>query len=176
MSLLKNVCVCCARLLIINSLASYPYLVGCLTLFVFAVTQVLLLTISIDELPVCIGKSLEIQLTAWRNFAMMLFYVGGITLLYYATSMRKAILRLECIGKMSLTDYLLQSIVGGFLFYNWGLGLYTVSSHKMSFVLGIVFCICLYFFCRFWTSRFRRGPLEELWATATHAKIRRKDN
>ena len=143
-------------------------------LLVYAVTQVLLLTISFDELPVCIGKSLEIQLTAWRNFSMMLFYVGGITLLYYTTRMRKAISHLECIGKMSLTDYLLQSIIGGFLFYNWGLGLYTVSHHRMSFVLGILFCICLYYFCRFWTSRYRRGPLEELWARATHVSLSKK--
>ena len=74
------------------------------SLVVFAVTQVLRLTISIDELPVCIATSLEIQLTAWRNFAMMTFYVGGITLLYYTTRVRNAISRLECIGKMSLTD------------------------------------------------------------------------
>ena len=137
----------------------------------FAITQVLLLTLSFDQMSTCVGKSLETQVTAWRNFAMMTFYVGGITLLYYKTRMQKAISHLECIGKMSLTDYLLQSIIGGFVFYNWGLGLYTVSGHTMSFVLGILFCICLYYFCRFWTSRFRRGPLEEIWARATHIKL-----
>ena len=137
------------------------------SLVMFAATQVLLLVIPFDGLVPCVGKSLDIQLIAWRNFAMMIFYVGGITLLYYTTNVRKAISRLECIGKMSLTDYLLQSIIGGFLFYNWGLGLHTVSSHRISFVLGILFCICLYYFCRFWTGRFRRGPLEELWARAT---------
>ena len=137
------------------------------SLVMFAATQVLLLVIPFDGLVPCVGKSLDIQLNAWRNFAMMIFYVGGITLLYYTTNVRKAISRLECIGKMSLTDYLLQSIIGGFLFYNWGLGLHTVSSHRISFVLGILFCICLYYFCRFWTGRFRRGPLEELWARAT---------
>ena len=140
-------------------------------LLLFAVTQVLLLTLHTDQMPPCIAKSVDILLKAWRNFSMMTFYVGGITLLYYTTHMRKAISHLECIGKMSLTDYLLQSIFGGFIFYNWGLGLYTVSSHGISFVLGILFCICLYFFCRFWTSHFRRGPLEELWARATHIKL-----
>ena len=140
-------------------------------LVAFAITQVLLLVIPVDAMTPCVGKSLDILLNAWRNFAMMTFYVGGITLLYYTTSLQKAISHLECIGKMSLSDYLIQSIVGGFLFYNWGLGLYTVSSHGISFVIGIVFCFCLYFFCRFWTSHFRRGPLEELWARATHIKL-----
>ena len=156
-----------------NSLKFWKRAMG-YAVFAFAVTQALLLSIPIDEMSPCVGKSLEIMLKAWRNFAMMTFYVGGITLLYYtASSMQKAISHLECIGKMSLSDYLIQSMVGGFLFYNWGLGLYTVSSHGISFILGIIFCFCLYFFCRFWTSHFRRGPLEELWARATHIKIRR---
>lgn len=133
----------------------------------FAIAQTLLLTVSIDTLSPAVARSLTVLLSAWRNFAMTTFYVGGITLLYYQTSLRKGIDHLSYIGKMSLTDYLLQSIVGGFLFYNWGLGLYTVCSHGYSFLLGIAFCIVLYFFCRFWTTRFRRGPLEELWARAT---------
>lgn len=133
----------------------------------FAATQMALNVISFDEMSAVMGKSSEILLKAWRNFAMTIFYVGGITLLYYKSGVRKAIDRLACIGKMSLTDYLLQSVVGGFLFYNWGLSLHKVSSHSVSFVLGIAFCFVLYFFCRWWTSHFRRGPLEEIWSRLT---------
>ena len=106
-------------------------------------------------------------LTAWRNFAMTAFYVSGITLLYYKTSLRSAIDHLSCIGKMSLSDYLFQSIVGAFLFYNWGLALHETCSHGYSFLLAIAFLIVLYFICKFWTSRFRRGPLEEIWYRMT---------
>lgn len=137
------------------------------SVLLFCSMQTFLLTISFEELSPVMNRSLDVLLNAWRNFAMMTFYVSGITLLYYKTSVRKAIDKLACIGKMSLTDYLLQSLVGGFLFYNWGLALYHTCSHGYSFLLGIAFCICLYFFCRFWTNRFQRGPLEELWARAT---------
>lgn len=133
----------------------------------FAITQTLLLTVPTEGLSPASAKSLTELFTAWRNFSMTTFYVGGITLLYYQTNWHSAIDHLSYIGKMSLTDYLLQSIIGGWLFYNWGLGLYRVCSHGYSFLLGILFCIVLYVFCRFWTSHFRRGPLEELWARAT---------
>ncbi|MDO4461830.1 MAG: DUF418 domain-containing protein [Bacteroidia bacterium] len=133
----------------------------------YVVMQTLLLVLPFGDMHATIGKSAEIMVSSWRNFAMMAFYVSGITLLYYRTSVQKVINHLACIGKMSLTDYLLQSIIGGFIFYNWGLNLHTVSGHAMSFVLGIVFCICLYFFCRMWTSRFQRGPLEEIWRRLT---------
>lgn len=142
-------------------------------ILLFAITQTALNTLAFDEMSAVMGKSAEILLKAWRNFAMTIFYVGGITLLYYKTGVRRAIDHLACIGKMSLTDYLLQSIVGGFLFYNWGLSLHKVSSHGISFILGIVFCVILYFFCKWWTSHFRRGPLEEIWSRLTFVGSKR---
>lgn len=115
-----------------------------------------------------VAHSLDVQLNMWRNFSMMAFYVSGIVLLYYRTRAQRAISRLAAIGKMSLTDYLFQSIVGGFLFYNWGLGLYRVSGHTMSFCIAIAFLFVLYFLCRWWAPNHRRGPLEEVWARLTH--------
>lgn len=115
-----------------------------------------------------VAHSLDVQLNMWRNFSMMAFYVSGIVLLYYRTRAQRAISRLAAIGKMSLTDYLFQSIVGGFLFYNWGLGLYRVSGHTMSFCIAIAFLFVLFFLCRWWASNHRRGPLEEVWARLTH--------
>lgn len=133
----------------------------------FAVVQPLQLVVPEQITCPAVKQSVDILLTAWRNFAMTAFYVSGITLLYYKTSARKAIDHLKYIGKMSLSDYLIQSIVGAFLFYNWGLALYHTCSHGYSFLLAIVFLVVLYFICRFWTTHFRRGPLEELWYRAT---------
>lgn len=134
---------------------------------VFACAQLLLSFISFDGMQPALGQGLEIVLTAWRNFAMAAFYVGGLTLLYYRTRLRTAIDHLKYIGKTSLTDYLLQSAVGAFLFYNWGLALYHTCSHGYSFLLAIAFLVVLYLFCRFWTTHFRRGPLEEIWYRLT---------
>lgn len=139
----------------------------------FAVSQVMLCLLNFDDMQPCVGFSLELLFTSWRNFAMMSFYVAGLTLLYYKTPIRIAIHHLSYIGKMSLTDYLIQSAVGGFLFYHYGLELWKVCGHTRSLLLGIAFCICLYFFCRFWCKHFRRGPLEELWARATNMKARK---
>ncbi len=116
-----------------------------------------------------VKKGLDVMFNMWRNFAMMSFYVSGIVLLYYRTGLSRAINQLSFIGKMSLTDYILQSIVGGFLFYNWGLGLYRYCGHTVSFLMSLGFLVLLYFFCRAWARTHRRGPLEELWSRATFA-------
>ena len=143
----------------------------CAAVMMFVPLQLLLLALPFESMSPCVSQSLDILLTAWRNFSMMTFYVGSIILLYYTTAARNAISHLACIGKMSLTAYLLQSIVGGFLFYNWGLSLHQYCGHTLSFLLGILFCICLYLFCRQWTRIFRRGPLEEIWSRATNIRI-----
>ena len=150
-----------------NNLAFWKKVITHCSLPMFVFMQLLLNTVHFDAMQPCIGQGLATLLTAWRNLAMVSFYVAGITLLYYTTSAQRGINHLSYIGKMSLTDYLLQSVVGGFVFYNWGLGMHTVCGHTYSFCLGIIFCICLYFFCRTWCRHFRRGPLEELWAKAT---------
>ncbi len=119
----------------------------------------------IENKPV--SASIEILLYQWRNFAMTCFYVSGITLLFYHTKAQKAIFHLSYIGKMSLTDYLIQSIFGGFLFYNWGLHLFDKCSHSVSVLMGVGFLVLLYCFCRWWTTNHRRGPLEEIWNRLT---------
>lgn len=119
----------------------------------------------IENKPV--SASLETLLYQWRNFAMTCFYVSGITLLFYHTKAQKAILQLSYIGKMSLTDYLIQSIVGGFIFYNWGLHLYDKTPHYASLLIAVAFLFALYFFCRWWTTHHKRGPLEEIWTRLT---------
>lgn len=133
----------------------------------FGVLQVAYMFVPQAVSNAAVSNSLDILLKAWRNFAMMSFYVSGIVLLYYRTRAAVVLGKFACIGKMSLTCYLLQSVIGGMLFYGWGFGLYTWSRHAISFCLALVFLVLLYFFCRWWTSHHRRGPLEEIWSRAT---------
>ena len=114
-----------------------------------------------------VRKSLSVMLNMWKNLAMMLIYVSGVVLLYYRTSVRNILTKIAPYGKMSLTNYLTQSIIGGFVFYNWGLGMYRYSGHASSLLLGVL-CVALqYIFCRWWLSRHTHGPFEALWRKLT---------
>lgn len=121
----------------------------------------------------CAQASLTVMLDMWKNLAMMLFYVSALTLAYHRTSARRLLSGLLPYGKMSLSNYIGQSVVGGFIFYHWGLGLYAVSGHAMSLALGVVFILLQYTFCRLWLRSHKRGPLEQLWHNATWAGARR---
>jgi uncharacterized protein len=116
---------------------------------------------------VCVSNSLNVMLSMWRNFAMLCFYVAGITWLFHSTEKGKKLMVVAPYGKMSLTNYISQSIVGSFIFYNWGLGWYDSSSHTYSLLMGITVVVAQFFFCRWWMKHHKRGPLEEIWRKAT---------
>lgn len=115
----------------------------------------------------CISKSLNVMLNMWKNLAMMLIIVSGVTLLFYRTSASGCLIKIAPYGKMSLTNYLTQSIFGAMLFYNWGFGLFRYCGHTASFLMGVGFIMLQYLFCIRWLKTHKRGPFEELWSRAT---------
>ena len=130
-----------------------------------AVSDVFANTPKVDR--TCVQKSLKVLLTMWRNLSMMLCYVSGVVLLYYRTSARNFLSKIAPYGKMSLTNYLSQSIIGGFVFYNWGLGMFRYSGHASSLLLGAL-CVALqYMFCRWWLKNHSHGPFEMVWRKLT---------
>ncbi len=66
----------------------------------------------------------------------------------------------ESVGKLSLTNYLMQTIICTTIFYGYGLGLYS----KLGVLGGIVFGIIVYSLqCAFsiaYLKKFKRGPFE----------------
>lgn len=118
----------------------------------------------------CISNSLNVMLNMWKNLSMMLMIVSGITLLYYQTDAKKWLIRIAPYGKMSLTNYLSQSIFGAMLFYNWGFGLFRYCGHTVALLMGAGFIVLQYLFCTWWLKNHRRGPFEELWARLTWIK------
>ncbi len=73
-------------------------------------------------------------------------------------------------GRMALTNYLLQSVVGTLLFYQYGLGLWGQVSRAWQFALVVAVFALQLVFSRWWLSRFRFGPVEWLWRWATYGR------
>ena len=118
------------------------------------------------EIP-CVSNCLNVALNMWKNVSMMFFIVSGTTLLYYRTSAKNWLIKIAPYGKMSLTNYLGQSLIGAAIFYNWGLGLFRVCGHTASFALGILCIIVQFIFCTWWMKHHKRGPFEQLWCYLT---------
>ena len=97
-------------------------------------------------------------------------YAAGLCLLY--TQMKNLALWkwLAAPGRMALTNYIGQSVIGMCLFYGIGLGL--GSRVGLLQTEGIVLAVFLFqtVFSRLWLSAFKFGPLEWIWRMLTYGK------
>ena len=76
-------------------------------------------------LAVGIAGTWLVPFEAMRNLMTATAIVSTVVLLWYGwPGFRRALHGMTFFGRMSLTNYLLQSLLGTALFYNWGLGLY----------------------------------------------------
>lgn len=113
-------------------------------------------------------KPLTLIIESLSKFAFMAFLMSLVILTFYtSTKGQKWLRKLIPIGKMSLTAYITQSVIGSFIFYNWGLGLFDTLGKTYSFLVGIVIFLLQYAFANWWMKTHRHGPLEYLWKKAT---------
>ena len=110
-------------------------------------------------------------LKSLSNLAFTGILFAGVILVYYLTKFKSVLHQLAPYGRMSLTNYLSQSLIGSFLFYNWGLGLYKYTGITVCFLMGIGIFLIQFFFCHWWLRSHRHGPLEWLWKKSTWIKI-----
>jgi len=75
--------------------------------------------------------------------------------------------KLRWMGRMSLTSYMVQSIVGTTLYYGFGFGLYAVAGTVMALAIGIVLALLQGTFSAWWLQRHKQGPLETIWHRLT---------
>ncbi len=102
------------------------------------------------------------------NLAILLFIVSGVVLLWYKfEGFRKSLSHICFFGRMSLTNYLLSSVLGCFIFYGWGLGLNDVLGTTWSFLTGIGIVVLQIIILRQWAKKHKRGPLETIWRKLT---------
>lgn len=90
-----------------------------------------------------------------------LYVVGFATLMRRSTGQRVAGL-LAHGGRMSLTNYLGQSILANLIFMGWGLGLYASLDRAALLALAVVNAMVLIALSAVWQRRYRTGPEEWL--------------
>ena len=99
--------------------------------------------------------------------SFLVLLVTGLLLTFYRVKDRSFFMRFTSYGKMSLTNYLGQSIFGSFLFYHWGFELGRYLGITYSFLFGILFVLLQMVFCSWWLRHHKHGPFEGLWKRLT---------
>jgi uncharacterized protein len=74
------------------------------------------------------------------------------------------------VGRMAFTNYLMQSVIFGWIFYGYGLGLFSRLGAASALGIGIVVYAAQSAFSRWWLRRYWYGPVEWLWRSLMYGE------
>jgi uncharacterized membrane protein YeiB len=98
-------------------------------------------------------------------------YAVGFLLIFQDARFRGALQVLAPVGRMALTNYLAQSVLGIGIFYGVGLGIgprFGVAGWLAAWV--VIFAVQVWA-SRVWLARYRYGPMEWLWRSLTYGSL-----
>ncbi len=98
---------------------------------------------------------------------LALGYIFGFSILYTKET-GKILSSFEQVGRLSLTNYLMQSIICTAIFYGYGLGLFGKLGVSLGILLAIVIFVVQILFSQFYLKFFRIGPFEKVMRIGTH--------
>jgi len=117
---------------------------------------------------------MTVGLTEWfrpfAGLAMAILYLSSFVLLFANKKLRSSLSIFSYPGRMALTNYIFQSLICGFIFYGYGLGLYGYIGSAFSLLIALMIYIALTILSFFWLKVFHYGPLEWVWRTLTFHK------
>ena len=104
------------------------------------------------------------------RLALAVGYIGLVMSVCRAGLLRRAQSVLARIGRMALTNYLMQTVLCNLVFLGFGLGQFALWDRWQMylFVLGVWIFQAL--FSVYWLGRYRFGPCEWLWRSLTYRR------
>lgn len=110
-------------------------------------------------------------LAALAGLLMCLGHVGVVVGGLQSPAWRARWALLAPAGRMALTHYLLQSLAWTLLFYGYGGGLFDAMPRAWQVPFVVVFFALQVAASHWWLRRFRFGPAEWLWRSATYLRL-----
>ncbi len=121
------------------------------------------------------------KVSLWGFFAGILWlpgshilaagYVSGLAVLFLREDWQRRLAPFAAVGRMALTDYLMQSVFFTVFFYHYTTGLFGRIGPAWGLLLTVVFYSLQVAFSNWWLERYRFGPMEWLWRGMTYGKF-----
>ncbi len=107
------------------------------------------------------------------SYAMCLGLVGAMTLLVSGGALRWLTGAMACVGRLALSNYLLQTVVATSMTYWWGMRLFGGITRVQQIALVVAIYLGQIVLSVLWLRFFTMGPLEWLWRSLTYLRPQR---
>jgi uncharacterized protein len=136
-------------------------------------------------IPACLGQAWVATLPGTEQFAgwrvvidstlyalgvvpLAMAYAAGFVLLWRHPAWQRRLVLLAATGRMALTNYLTQTLLGITIFYGIGFGLGMRLGATWFPLLALLILVVQTLFSQWWLARYRFGPMEWLWRSITY--------
>jgi len=102
--------------------------------------------------------------------ALALGVAALIVTLWQIDAWRKVLGIFAPVGRMALTNYLMQTAISLFIFYGWGLGYYGSVGALSATLLALMIFTAQIVISTIWLKYFAYGPMEWIWRQLTYRK------
>lgn len=140
-----------------------------LSIAFFLLTIALFAAANLEGQPEFDSWLLMFALTAMDlfNCALASVYLCSFALLYRKASGERVLEKLAPYGRTALSNYLLQTLIGTYLIYHYGIGLLGSLSNTQALAIAVLIITVQIWLSAVWLRYFRFGPVEWLWRSGT---------
>jgi uncharacterized protein len=104
----------------------------------------------------------------FQRILLVMAHASALILLYKSRYARSMFLRLEAVGQMAFTNYIMQSIICTLIFFGYGLNYYAeLQFYQLYFIVFAIWALQL-LASPLWLRLFFYGPLEWVWRSLTY--------
>jgi uncharacterized protein len=106
-----------------------------------------------------------------QRILLVMAHASGLILLYKAGIAQGLFRRLEAVGRMAFTNYIMHSVICSLFFFGYGLNYYgELALHQLFYVVAAIWILQL-ILSPIWLRHFLFGPLEWLWRSLTYWRV-----
>ena len=123
-------------------------------------------------------KKMEVVTINWvdliypfQRILLVMAHASALILLYKSKMMQGLFRRLEAVGQMAFTNYIMHSVICTLFFFGYGLNYYGVLEFYQIYYLVFAIWILQLIVSPIWLRHFNFGPLEWLWRSLTYWKL-----
>ena len=107
----------------------------------------------------------------FQRILLVMAHASALILAYKSGVVRWLFHRLEAVGQMALTNYVMQSIICTLVFFGYGLNWFAeLQFYQLFFVVLGIWALQI-LVSPLWLRAFQFGPLEWLWRSLTYARL-----
>lgn len=104
----------------------------------------------------------------FQRILLVMAHASALILMYQAGVARSLFLRLEAVGRMAFTNYIMHSVICTLFFFGYGLNYFgTMQFYQIYYVVVSIWVLQL-ILSPIWLKYFYFGPLEWVWRSLTY--------